>query len=132
MYLLDTNICIYAMKGMFPKLNDRLLSIHPDKICVSSLTVGELEYGAEKSRWGSRTGQVLSLFLANFRVLPFDEDDAILFGKNRAVLALAGTPIGLIDLMIASQGVQRNLTVITHNTREFERVPGIVLEDWTD
>ena len=132
MYLLDTNICIYAINGRYSKLSDQLLHIHPDDICVSSITIGELEYGAAKSRWGDRTRLIMHAFLSNYEVLPFTEKDAILFGKLRAQLALSGTPIGAYDVMIAAQGVARNLTVVTHNTREFSRIPGIVLEDWID
>ena len=130
MYLLDTNICIYAINGKYPKLKERLLSIPPDEICVSSITVGEMEYGAAKSRWGERTRQIMYAFLSNFEVLPFTEADAILFGRLRAKLALSGMPIGAYDVMIAAQGVARNLIVVTHNTGEFSRIPGIVLEDW--
>lgn len=132
MYLLDTNICIYAINGKHPGLNRRLLTVHPNDIYISSVTVGELEYGAAKSRWGSRTRQIMYAFLANFTILPFTEKDAVLFGRLRAELAAAGTPIGAYDLMIAAQGRSGNLTVVTHNIREFSRVPGIVLEDWIE
>ena len=71
-------------------------------------------------------------FLASFSVIPFTEEDAICFGQLRALLASKGTPIGILDLMIASQGLTRKLTVVTHNTREFVRVPGLLLEDWTE
>ncbi len=130
MFLLDTNICIYAMKGTYPSLNQRLITVPPEEILVSSVTVGELEYGAAKSRWGERTRQVLQTFLANYEIIPFDEMDAIYFGKFRAELAFSGTPIGAYDVMIGAQGVARNLIVVTHNTREFCRIPGLILEDW--
>ena len=130
MYLLDTNICIYAMNGRHPNLNEHLLSISPDRIFVSSITVGELEYGAAKSHWGERTRELMHAFLANFTILPFTEEDAVLFGRFRAHLAASGTPIGAYDVMIAAQGVARNLTVVTHNTGEFSRISDIRLEDW--
>lgn len=129
-YLLDTNICIYAINNRYPKLTNKLLTVMPDDIAVSSITVGELEYGAAKSRWGNRTRQTMYAFLSNFTVLPFDNDDAICFGNLRAVLALAGTPIGAYDVMIAAQGLSKNLAVVTHNTGEFLRVPNLKLEDW--
>ena len=131
MYLLDTNICIYAMKGTYLAVGQKLLSIEPDKIFVSSVTVGELEYGAAKSRWGARTREVMRSFLANYEILPFDENDAIHFGRFRAALTISGTPIGAYDVMIAAQGVARGLTVVTHNIGEFSRVPGLQWEDWT-
>ena len=132
MYLLDTNICIYAINGRYPKLSDQLLQIHPDDICVSSITVGELEYGAAKSRWGDKTRQIMYAFLSNYEILPFTEKDAIIFGQLRALLAFSGTLIGAYDVMIAAQGVARDLTVVTHNTKEFSRVPELLLEDWAD
>ena len=132
MYLLDTNICIYAINGRHPTLTRRLLTINPDEICISAVTVGELEYGAAKSRWGDRTRQVLHAFLSNYEKIPFTETDAVLFGQLRAVLASSGTPVGAYDVMIAAQGISRGLTVVTHNTGEFSRIPGIVLEDWAE
>ena len=130
MYLLDTNICIYAMKNRYPFLTERLLTIHPDQIFVSSVTVGELEYGAAKSRWGEQTRLRMQMFVSAFTVLPFGQSDAVVFGRIRAELAAMGTPIGPYDMMIAAQGVNRGLTVVTHNTAEFSRIPSLLLEDW--
>jgi len=130
MYLLDTNICIYAMKKTYPCLNEKLLSINPDNIVISSVTVGELEYGAAKSRWSERSRHILNAFLANYEIISFNTSDAIHFGKIRAALALKGTPIGFYDVMIGAQGFARNLTVITHNVKEFCRIPGLLVEDW--
>ena len=131
MYLLDTNICIYALNGKYPALKDYLLEIHPDEIAISAITVGELEYGAAKSRWGERTRRIMHAFLANYRKLPFTEQDAVLFGQLRAYLASSGTPIGAYDVMIAAQGLAGGYHVVTHNTGEFARIPGLTLEDWT-
>ena len=131
MFLIDTNICIYAMKGTFPSLGQRLLE-EQKSIFVSSVTVGELEYGAAKSRWGERTRQIFQAFLANYEIIPFDEMDAIYFGKLRAELASRSTPIGVYDAMIGAQGVARNLVVVTHNTKEFCRIPGLRVEDWAE
>ena len=130
MYLLDTNICIYAINGRHPNLTDKLLTVHPSDILISSITVGELEYGAAKSNWGECTRHTVRTFLASYDILPFIADHAIVFGLQRAILAASGTPIGVLDLMIASQGVASNLTVVTHNTLEFDRVKGLRLEDW--
>ena len=132
MYLLDTNICIYAINGRHPHLTEHLLSIHPDEILISSITVGELEYGAAKSHWGDRTRQIMHAFLANFETIPFDDRDAALFGQIRAKLESSGTIIGLLDVMIGAQGINRGLTVVTHNTREFIRIPDIHLIDWVE
>ena len=131
MYLLDTNICIYAMKNSFPNLSQKLFRVSPSEIYISSITVGELEYGCSKSRWGKRSRSVMNLFLAAYTVLPFDQDDAVVFGRIRAELAKAGSPIGPYDIQIAAQCISRGLTVVTHNTGEFNRVPGLGVEDWT-
>ena len=132
MFLLDTNICIYAINGRHPALTDKLFAIHPDEICVSAVTVGELAYGAAKSNWGDRTRHIMNGFLSNFTVLPFVEQDALIFGELRARLALQGTPIGAYDVMIAAQGLARNLIVVTHNTKEFSRISGLQIEDWME
>ena len=129
-YLLDTNICVYAINNRHPKLTHTLLTTPPDMIAISSITAGELEYGAAKSKWGDRTRQTLCAFLSNFTILPFDHADAVCFGNLRAVLAHAGTPIGVYDVMIAAQGLVKGLTVVTNNTGEFSRVPDLRLEDW--
>ena len=130
MYLLDTNICIYAITGRHPRLTEKLLSIHPSNILVSSITIGEMEYGAAKSKWSDRSRQIMRTFLASFDTLPFTEQDAVIFGTIRAQLEKAGIAIGILDAMIGAQGVANDLTVITHNTRGFIRIPGIKLEDW--
>ena len=130
MYLLDTNICIYLMKNRFPGLTAKFMRTLPSEMCVSSVTVYELEYGAAKSGWGERTRDNLRLFLAGFDVVPFDTPDAVCAGRIRAELEKNGTPIGVYDLQIAAQGVARGFTVVTRNTGEFSRVPGLSIEDW--
>lgn len=132
MYLIDTNICIYAMKGLYPSLTEKLLSIPPSEIKVSAITRGELDYGAAKSKWGKKTVEAYEMFLSSFDVIPFTEEDAQLWGLIHGYLEKNGMPIGAYDCMIAAQGICRSLTVVTRNTREFMRVPGIQLENWVD
>ena len=129
MFLLDTNICIYALNGRHPHLTQHLLSIPPEQIVVSSITVGELEYGAAKSHWGDRTRHIMHAFLANYTVLPFTARDATLFGQLRGILAAAGTPIGVLDLMIAAQGIVNELIVVTHKTGVIIHIPAIQIGD---
>ena len=90
----------------------------------------ELEYGAEKSKWGEKTRQQLALFLSPFTILPFDGSDALMAGRIRGILQRQGMPIGPYDVLIAAQGVNRGVPIVTHNIGEFSRVPGILLEDW--
>lgn len=130
MYLLDTNVCIYFMKNTYPVLTDKLLSYDPANLLISSITVFELEYGAEKSNWDERNRLKLAMFLSPFSILPFSSEDAVTAGRIRGYLERRGTPIGPYDIQIAAQGVSRGITVITHNIGEFSRVPSLSLEDW--
>ena len=130
MYLLDTNVCICFMKNTYPRLTQRLLSHSPSELLISSLTVLELEYGAEKSNWGDRTRQKMALFLAPFTILPFETNDALSAARIHAYLERHGIIIGAYDIQIAAQGLSRGLTVVTHNTGEFSRIPELKLEDW--
>ncbi len=130
MYLLDTNVCAYLMRGSYPSLNRKILSISLSELAISSVTLFELEYGAAKANWGSKRLEEMRFFLSAFQVIPFTEYDAVVTGRIRAELVKAGQPIGSYDIQIAGQGVARNITVVTHNTSEFSRVPGITLEDW--
>ena len=130
MYLLDTNVCIYFMKNTYPLLTQRLLSHDPSELLISSLTVLELEYGAEKSNWGDKTRQKMAMFLAPFTILPFETNDALSAARIRAYLERHGIIIGAYDIQIAAQGLSRGLTVVTHNTGEFSRIPELKLEDW--
>ena len=130
MYLLDTNICIYFIKNVYPNLTQKLFSMNPSDLMISSVTVFELEYGAAKSEWGERTRQKLMMFLAPFTILPFTADDAVYAGAIRAQLEKQGMKIGPYDVQLAGQAISRNLTFVTHNTGEFSRVPNLRLEDW--
>lgn len=130
MYLLDTNICIYCMKNTYPHLTERVLSHAPSEFLISAITVSELEYGAEKSSWGEKNRLRLVMFLSPFTIIPFTREDAVIAGKLRGYLERQGIPIGPYDIQIASQGLSRGATVITHNMSEFSRVPGLELEDW--
>lgn len=130
MYLLNTNICIYLIKNSYLFMTEKVFSYEPSDIAISSITVFELEYGAAKSKWGEETKRKLAVFLSPFTILPFSTEDAIAAGQVRAQLEKSGRPIGPYDTLIAAQGISRGLTVVTHNTNEFIRVPGIKLEDW--
>lgn len=130
MYLLDTNICIYIMKNSYPALTQKVFSYDPSDLCISSITVFELEYGAAKSNWGYKTRQSMQMFLAPFNILDFDSKDAASAGIIRGFLEKQGSPIGPYDVQIAGQAVARSLVLVTHNAGEFSRIPGIKVEDW--
>ena len=132
MYLLDTNTCIYFLKNSFSALTQKLLDTDPSELFISSITVFELAYGAEKSKWGEKTRQKLAMFLAPFTILPFDSEDAMVAGRIRGALERHGTPIGPYDVQIAAQALAKGLTVLTHDMKEFQRVLDIKVEDWVE
>ena len=131
MFLLDTNICIFLMKKTYPRMNEKLWAMKPGDVSISAVTVFELEYGAQRSARSEQVRLQTANFLAPFSILPFDTQDAIAAGEIRRMLEKKGTPIGPYDLLIAAQGLAGKRTVVTHNTGEFSRIPGLKLEDWT-
>jgi len=129
-YLLDTNTCVYALKRI-PSVLERMHRLTPDDLAVSSVTLAELWFGARKSsRPPEKTRASVDAFLLPLEVLDFDAGAAEAYAALRLALERAGTPIGERDLLIAATASSRKLTVVTHNTKEFSRVPGIGLEDW--
>ena len=111
-------------------MRDRLISTPIEDMAVCSVVKAELFYGAMRSNNPTKTLERQQDFLVRFVSLPFGDESALLFGQIRASLAIAGTPIGAYDLQIAAIALANNLTLVTHNTREFERVDGLRLEDW--
>ena len=129
-YLLDTNVCIIYLKGRNLNLKQRIDALPIKEITVCSVVKAELYFGAMKSTNPERTFALQQAFLNQFVSLPFDDPAATTFGTIRAQLETRGTPIGAYDLQIAAIALANNLTLVTHNTREFERVDGLLLEDW--
>jgi tRNA(fMet)-specific endonuclease VapC len=129
-YLLDTNVCIVYLKGRNLSLKQRLDTVSIQDIAVCSVVKAELCYGAMKSANPERNFALQQSFLAQFISLPFDDLAATTFGAIRAQLEIRGMPIGAYDLQIAAIALANNLILVTHNTREFERVQGLQLEDW--
>lgn len=128
-YLLDTNICIYIINRRPPEVFRHFDGVAAGQIGISSITHAELDFGVAKS--GSRRNRVaLDKFLLPLEIMPFDADAARQYGKLRAQLELAGTPIGALNTLIAAHALALGITLITNNTREFERVPKLRLEDW--
>jgi tRNA(fMet)-specific endonuclease VapC len=129
-YLLDTNVCIVYLKGRNLSLKQRLDTVSIQDIAVCSVVKAELCYGAMKSANPERNFALQQSFLAQFVSLPFDDIAATTFGEIRAQLEIRGMPIGAYDLQIAAIALANNLILVTHNTREFERVDGLQIEDW--
>ena|SRR5205807_5318000 len=127
-YLLDANVVIGLLNDATSKLARRARRERPADIAISAIVAHELFYGAFKSR---RAAQNVALIDAlQLTVLEFDKEDARQAGEVRALLALKGTPIGPYDALIAGQAKARDLILITHNTDEFGRVPGLRYDDW--
>ena len=129
-YMLDTDICIYALRHQFPTLQD-MFNRRAEQLAVSPVVLGELYFGVEKSARPDDNLKVLESFAARLEVLPFDAAAAAHSGQIRASLHRAGQPIGPYDLMIAGHARSLGLVLVTHNTREFGRVPGLLVEDWS-
>jgi tRNA(fMet)-specific endonuclease VapC len=130
-YLLDTNICVLLIRQKSPLLLAKLTSHSITDIGVSAVTVAELQYGVEKSSHAILNQQALDQFLLPLNVVPFDEQDAIVYGQIRATLEAQGLPIGALDTLIAAQAIHYNMIIVTNNVREFARIPGLTVEDWT-
>jgi tRNA(fMet)-specific endonuclease VapC len=129
-YLLDTNACISYLNNPASKIRVRLGLLKPSDIVLCSVVEAELYYGVMKSSKPDENRDKLEYFLKLFLSLPFGSDAANIFGRIRATLAKAGTPIGPYDLQITAIAVSNNLTLVSHNVREFSRVSDLLLEDW--
>lgn len=130
-YIFDTNICIYLIKKKYPKLLDKTLATNPDNISLSSVVKAELRYAAEKSEFQARNHSVLDLFLWLLNVINFDQISARCYGRIRADLEKKGKIIVAYDLMIGAHALATNSILITNNVREFSRIKGLKIENWT-
>lgn len=130
-YLLDTNTCIYYLKGSFPAVRRHILALRPIEIGIPSLVRAELLYGAYRSRRQDENVRVLRQFIQPFSLVGFGTAEADHYAGIRSALEDAGTPIGPNDLIIAATARANECTLVTHNIREFGRVPGLKIEDWT-
>src|SRR5207245_10314765 len=128
--LVDTDTCIYASKQDASVLR-RLLSESRADIAVSVITEGELRTGAAKSSKADKTRRRVENFLRPLGILEFTSEDAASYAQIRSRLERAGTPIGPLDTLIAAQAVLRKLTLVTNNQREFSRIPGLRVENWS-
>ncbi len=129
-YLLDTNTCIRYINGRSTSIAARINTLEEGEAVICSIVTAELLYGAERSNDPEKTRAKQRQFLTLFKSLPFDDAAAEHYARVRAVLTVKGTPIGANDLLIAAIVLSNNLTLVTHNTREFGRVAGLRTEDW--
>ena len=129
--MLDTNICIFTIKNRPAHMRD-IFKRHSGQMCISTVVLTELIYGAEKSASPERNLSNVESFVARLEVLNYDPSAAAHSGQLRAELASAGTPIGPYDLLIAGHARSKGLILVTNNRREFDRVPGLRVEDWVN
>jgi tRNA(fMet)-specific endonuclease VapC len=130
-YLLDTNICIYVIKKKPSVVVKRVLTNQPGQIAISAITLAELEYGITRSRYPERNRIALMEFLFPFAILDFDQKACLDYGRIRASLEAKGKPIGPMDLLLAAQAKSHNLIFVTNNEKEFKRIDGLRIENWT-
>lgn len=128
-YLLDTNICIFFLKGLF-ELDEKIKEVGLENCFISEVTIAELKFGAEKSQKVERNRLVVSTFISQMNILPiFNSLDFYAQEKNR--LQRQGTPIDEFDLLIGATALANDLVLVTNNTKHFKRLTDIQIEDWT-
>lgn len=131
-YMLDTNICIYVMK----RKPENVLKCFQEELdgglCISSVTLAELEYGMKHSSAPVKNKRALLRFLAPISILPFGAAAAAEYGEIRSYLQSRGMPIGPLDMLIAAHAKAENMILVTNNVREFERVPDLKIENWAE
>lgn len=131
-YMLDTNICIYAIKNKPEQVLQRLKENLQEGLCISAITLSELEFGAAKSANPQKNQTAIMQLLLVLDVLPFDDRAAMEYGDIRADLEKKGDLIGPLDMLIASHARSEDLILVTNNVREFVRVPDLKIENWAE
>jgi len=129
-YMLDTNICIGIIRKKPKLLIDRLVACSPGEVGISVICVAELAHGAQKSSQVEQNTSALEEFLIPLVIKDFDQNAALAYGRIRAFLEKQGNVIGSMDMLIAAHALSLDVTLVTNNTGEFQRVPNLRLEDW--
>jgi tRNA(fMet)-specific endonuclease VapC len=129
--MLDTNICIYIIKRRPQSVLERFSSFPVGDIGISTITLAELEYGAAKSAQARKNREALEAFVSPLDVAAFDRDAAEAYGRIRAALEQKGLPIGAMDMLIAAHALSLGANLVTNNEKEFRRVSGLRVENWT-
>jgi len=130
-YFLDTNICVYFLKGLYPSVLENIQNTNPNNIKIPSIVKAELLYGAEKSQNKTKNLTNINRFLEPFEIISFDDDCSIIYSKIRSTLELKGTVIGPNDYIIAATTVAKNGILVTNNTKEFQRIKNLKIKNWT-
>jgi len=127
-YMLDADTVSYGLRGQ-GQVAARLLDHQPSELCMSAITLAELNFGAEVRR-SQKIRRAIRSFTKDVAVVPFDEASAARFGVVAVALSTRGQPIGLYDTLVAAQALALDLTLVTNNTRHFSRVQGLAIENW--
>ena len=128
--MLDTNICIYIIKNKPRSVKERFREFEIGELCISTITVSELMYGAYKSKYTEKNLKAIESFLMPFEIVDYDYIASIKYGKIRADLEKKGQIIGNMNMQIAGHALALDLVLVTNNIREFERVEGLRLDNW--
>lgn len=129
--MLDTNICIYLIKRKNPKILAYLKKHAIGEVGISSITLAELQYGVANSNYIQRNREALHEFILPLEIADFDEKVAEVYGNVKANLEKAGTTIGSMDMLIGAHAMSLGVTLVANNTREFNRIKGLKVVDWT-
>lgn len=129
-YLLDTNTCIYFLNRSSDSIISKMKGLSPSNIKLSTITIAELLFGAEKSKSKKRNRAAVQKFMEPFERIPFDDECCNHYARIRALLEKSGSPIGPMDLLIASITLAHGHILVTNNIKEFRRVKGLNLENW--
>ena len=129
-YLLDTCICIYLLNKRLLPLIRKFRRHQPGEIGISVITASELQYGVAKSSQQEKNQERLDAFLAPFEIFPYDAKAVMAYGSIRAELEKKGQLIGPLDMLIAAQALSSSLILVTNNEKEFQRIPGLQIENW--
>ncbi len=130
MFMLDTNICIYIIKKRPESILKKFKKYRNQNVYISVITLAELQYGVERSSSKKFNQKIINDFISHLFVVPWDKESAVQYGKLRNTLNEKGTPVGNMDLMIASHALSLDFNLVTNNVKEFKRVPNLKYENW--
>ncbi|MGH9320544.1 MAG: type II toxin-antitoxin system tRNA(fMet)-specific endonuclease VapC [Vicinamibacteria bacterium] len=131
-YLLDTNVCVDYLTGRFPQVVRQIQDLAPEALCLSSIVIAELRYGADKSAKPRRNHELLDVLINEIPARDFDPAAASIYGRVRATLERKGRPIGPNDMLIAAHALSLGLILVSDNQSEFRRVKDLKLENWRE
>ncbi len=129
-YLLDTDTCIFLLNRKNLLAEKRLRELSGEGVALSAITMAELYFGAMHSEKKKINEERVRIFCSSFTIRPFDAESAQIFGATKELLVKQGAMIGVMDLLIASIALSKNAILVTHNTKELQRIPGLRTEDW--